>query len=634
MRFVAPSRYEQFKTSGQLPSQKGVALGIMSLLQRDYYEFDDLVQLIQSDPVISGQLLKICNSAVYGRSRPVVSLARAIVALGASRVGVLVLGLSLLQSYRSGKCPRFDYQRFWSRALATAISAQALATYAKVAGEENFTAGLLCNIGELALASIFPERYGEIIAASSSVAERIALEQKTFDTDHRELAATMLREWRLPDVLVAGVYHSEIPDEAGFADGSRSFIVTHSLHISLALADICVAKEAERWKMVPNLFVKAARLGIGSEVLTSLADSIFSGWREWGKMLEVQTHEIPPFANLLSSPPPKKIGSTSASSATPKNYSVLVICASLSEVSEITGYLEADGYSVQSSSNVAEGLDIALRDTPEIILLEMSIPGMDVRTFCYALRASPSPWGSYIMLICNSADEDKLAQTVDAGADDFLLRPITALTLFARLRVADRIIHLQSEVLRERNALAQTATEWAGSNRRLTLVAMTDLLTRLPNRRHGLDFLAAEWALAHGNNLPMACLMIDIDHFKSINDKFGHEIGDAVLAALANRLKTSARSEDMVFRYGGEEFCVVCPGTNQQKALEIAERIRKNVAAMSIHNGDLGTSVTISIGVAAVSPPYDKSDETLIHDADAALFRAKQQGRNRVEMAD
>ena len=631
---MSPFSLRKFKASGQLPSPKEVALAIMALLQRDDYDFDDLVRLVQSDPALAGQLLNISTSAIYGRSRPL-SLARAVVAvIGANRVGVLALGLSLLQSHRSGKCPQFDYQRFWSRALATALSAQALAAYSKVAGEENFTAGLLCNIGELALASIFPKRYGEIITKPGSLSDRLALEQKAFDTDHRELGATMLKEWRLPDILIAGVYHCEMPDEAHFPEGSRGFIVTHSLHISLALADICVAKEQERWKKVPNLYVKAARLGIGSEVLTALADTIFSGWREWGDLLEVQTHEIPPFETLLASPPPKKIGDMSASSPLPTNHSVPIIGANASEVSELTGHLEAGGYSVQSASNGPDGLDIALRDTPALILIEMSTPGMDSRNFCHALRASPSPWGSYIILICNREDEEKLASTVDAGADDFLFRPISALTLTARLRAAERVIHLQTEVLRERNSLAQSAAEWAGSNRRLTLVAMTDLLTRLPNRRHGLDFLAAEWALSQGNNLPIACLMIDIDHFKNINDKLGHEAGDAVLAVLANRLKTSARSEDMVFRYGGEEFCVVCPGTSLPKALDIAERIRENVAAMIVNTGNLLTSVTVSIGVAAVAPPYDKRDETLIRDADAALYRAKQLGRNRVEIAE
>lgn len=634
MRFVAPARYEKLKASGQLPSPKEVTLAILALLQREDYDFDELIRLVQTDPVLAGQLLNISNSAIYARSRPVVSLARAVVAIGANRVGVLALGLSLLQSHRSGKCPQFDYQRYWSRALATALSAQALSTYSKVAGEENFTAGLLCNIGELALASIFPGPYGAVIGKSGSLSDRLALEQKTFETDHRELGATMLRDWKLPDILVAGVYHSGMPDEADFAEGSRSFIVTHTLHIALALADICVAKEPERWKMVPNLYVKAARLGIGSEVLTKLADTIFSGWREWGELLEVQTHEIPQFAKLLASPPPKKIADVSATSPLPTSQSVLIVSTKSAEVAELAGHLKAGGYSVQCASNGPDALDIALRDTPALILLEMGTPGMDSRNFCHALRASPSPWSSYIILICNREDEEELASTVDAGADDFLFRPISTLALSARLRAAERVIHLQSEVLRERNSLAQSAAEWAGSNRRLTMVAMTDILTRLPNRRHGLDFLAAEWALALGNNLPIACLMIDIDHFKRINDKLGHEAGDAVLAVLANRLKTSARSEDMVFRYGGEEFCVVCPGTNLLKALDIAERIRENVAAMQINNGNLVISVTVSIGVAGVAPPYDKKEETLIRDADAALYRAKQLGRNRVEIAD
>ena len=633
MRFIASSRYQQFKASGQLPSPSGAALAVMSLLQRDDYQIEDLVRLVKSDPAIAGQLLKISNASIYGHARPIVSLAKAVTTLGATRVGVLVLGLSILQSHSRARCPQFDYPLFWSRALATAISAQALAPYAKLAGEENFTAGLLCNIGELALASIFPDRYGEIIAAAGSVSQRIALEQRTFDTDRRELGATMLREWRLPEVLIAGVFYSETPDEAEFSEGSRSFLVTQSLHVSLALADICVAKETERWEMVPNLFVKAARLGIDREELTSLADKIFTGWREWGEMLKIQTHDIPPFGQLLSSPPPKVIGPRSTSAAAPGSRSVLLVTQDSSESAAIAFSLESNGYQVQRATSGADGLSIALLESPELVLVEMRSPGMDATEFCRALRASPLSTGSYIVVICGREDEDKLAMAVDAGADDFLLRPITPLTLAARLRAADRVMHLQTEVQRERYNLAQSAAEWAGSNRRLTLVAMTDLLTRLPNRRHGLDFLAAEWALAHGNNLPMACLMIDIDHFKQINDEFGHESGDTVLAALSNRLKSSARSEDMVFRYGGEEFCVVCPGTDRNRALDIAERIRQNVAALSCRLGESETSVTVSIGVAAVSPPYDSREETLIPDADAALYRAKQQGRNRVEIA-
>ncbi len=631
--FISPAIYQKFKTSRLLPCPSGVALAIISLLRRDDYKIDDLVRLIQSDPVIAGLMLKISNAAMYGHTRPVVSLPKAVATLGTSRVGVLVLGLSLLQSYAKGKCVQFDYQHFWSRSLATAIAARALAPFAKLPAEENFTAGLLCSIGELALASLFPERYGEIISAQRSTTERLALEQQTFGTDHRELGATMLHEWHMPEILVAAVYHCEIPDESDFPGGSRSFVVTQSLHIALALADFCVAKEAERWQMLPNLFVKAAHLGIEGEELSCLADKTFKGWREWGEMLKVQTQDIPPFAHLLASPPPKIIENAAAPSSLPKNRSVLLVTGKASESSELGSFLKSNGFKVQGANSGDDGLNIALSEGPDLILLEMIGPGMDAQTFCLSLRASPVAKDSYIIVICNPEDEAKLAQAVDAGADDFLMRPITNLTLAARLRAAERVMHLQSEVLRERYNLAKSANEWAGSNRRLTVVAMTDLLTRLPNRRHGLDFIAAEWAHALGNKLPVACLMIDIDHFKSINDKHGHQTGDAVLASISSRLKSSARSEDMVFRYGGEEFCIVCPGATRRRALEIAERIRQSVATAGFHTPELNISVTVSIGVAAVSPPYLRNEETLIADADAALYRAKHLGRNRIEIA-
>jgi len=629
MRFVDPARYEQLKASGQLPSPKGVALAIIKLLQNDDYQIDELVHLVQSDPAIAGQLLQFANAAVFGHVRPVASLLKAVTTLGAHRVRVLVLGFSLMQSHRSGKCPQFDYTRFWSRALATAIAAQLLASSAKIPAEDNFTAGLLCNIGELALASIFPQRYGEIIAASNSPRERLALERKAFETDRRELGATLLMEWGLPEALAAAVYHCETPDEAGFPDGSRSFILTYSLHIALALADICVAADAERWAMVPNLFTKAARLGIGTEELTILADGITASWSEWGKMLKIQTHEISSFADLLASSPPRAAERRSPAFPPVKNLLVLLICSDSPEFLEIAGHLEAEGYTVQRASNDAHGLNVALRDNPDLILLEMSASGIDALAFCRALRDNPLGRSVYIILMANHEDEGRLAQGFEAGADDFLLQPITTHTLNSKLLTVGKVIHLHKEILKERNGLVRSAGEWAGTNRRLMQVAMTDPLTRMPNRRHGLDFLAAEWAFAYANNLPLACLMVDIDHFKHINDKFGHEAGDAVLAGVASRLQTNARSEDMAFRYGGEEFCVICPGASLTMAGTIAERIRQNTAAENFHHGNLDIAVTVSIGVAAMTPPY-ASNETLIHDADAALYRAKEAGRNRV----
>jgi diguanylate cyclase (GGDEF)-like protein len=628
MQLVDPIRYIKLKASGRLPSPAGIALSIVRLLQQDDFKMDDLLRLVQSDPAIAGNLLKFSNAAAYAHSRPVVSLSKAIITLGTFRVRNLVLALSVLHHHRDGDCPQFDYGRFWSRALASAISAQALASYTRITPEENFTAGLLSCVGELALATLFPERYGEIISASDNAShQRLALEQEAFATDHRELTATLLLEWGFPEVLVDAVYHSEAPDEAELQEGSRSFGLTFALHIALDLAEICVTDNSSRWAMLPNLYAKAARLGISTEELNSMADSIIASWLEWGALLEIQTREITSFTDLLASSKPRE--QALPSSAGSNNKPALLISAKSPESDVLAAYLEMNGYAVNYASNATDGLIMALDAKPDLILIEMSASELDGSSFCQALRDIPRGGSAYIILIIDHIDDDLLSQMLEMGADDFLLRPITGLALQAKLRGVFKILQLQQELIRERNGLVTSAGEWAGANRRLIHVAMTDPLTQLPNRRHGLDTFSAEWAFARTNNLPMACLMIDIDHFKNINDRYGHKAGDAVLARLANLLQTGARSEDLVFRYGGEEFCIICPGATLEMACTIAERIRQNVAEQPVQMKDMDIAVTVSIGVAIMIPQH--ADEgALIHDADAAMYRAKNSGRNRV----
>src|SRR5208282_1708071 len=139
MKLVDPIRYVKLKASGRLPSPKGLALAIIRMLQEDDYKIDDLVRLVQSDPSIAGELLKFSNAASFGYGRPIVSLSEAVTTLGTFRIRVLVLAFSVLNDHRGGRCPQFNYEQFWSRALAAAISAQALAPYAKINAEENFT---------------------------------------------------------------------------------------------------------------------------------------------------------------------------------------------------------------------------------------------------------------------------------------------------------------------------------------------------------------------------------------------------------------------------------------------------------------------------------------------------------------
>lgn len=304
MHLISNERYQQLKASGKLPSPNGVALAIIKLLHRDDYTLNDLLQLVQSDPVIAGRLLRFANSAAFSSGTPIASISKAVTVLGAVHVRNLVIGFSILNGHHNSHCPQFDYTRFWSRSLATAISAQALAFRSGTDTEESFTAGLLCGVGELALASLFPDKYGEAIRVPSFTSisgfhERLAFERITFRTEHRELTATLLTEWGLPESLVTAVYHGELPDESGFPHGSQSHTLALSLYMSHTLAEMCVTAEANRWMMVPELLPKAASLGIGTEELATMIDGIVENWREWGQILEIRTHDIPPFSDIL-----------------------------------------------------------------------------------------------------------------------------------------------------------------------------------------------------------------------------------------------------------------------------------------------------------------------------------------------
>ena len=214
MRYIDPDRYAALKATGKLPSPKGVALSIIRLLQRDDFRTADLVQLVQSDPAIAGRILFFSNAAAFGRSRPIVSLQRAIVALGSFRVRDLVIGLSIMHNHKKGVCTAFDYEDFWGHSLATGIACQELARFAQITSEEIFTIGLLARVGELALATLFPDEYsGLLLTAREGRYKLTALEQQRFGMDHHELAASMLSEWGFAGRPRAGRF---LPRRSGF----------------------------------------------------------------------------------------------------------------------------------------------------------------------------------------------------------------------------------------------------------------------------------------------------------------------------------------------------------------------------------------------------------------------------------
>ena len=635
MRFVAPDRYAALKATGKLLSPKGVALAIIHLLQRDDYRVADLVQLVQSDPAIAGRILYFANAAIFARSRPIVSLQGAIVALGTFRLRDLVIGLSVMNEHRQGRCTGFDYDGFWAHSLATGIACQQLARFSQIASEELFTIGLLSRIGELALASIFPQDYSELLfAASEHSLDLTPLEQQRFGMDHLDLAASMLAEWGLPEVLIQAAFHHDNPDAAGFADGSRVQTLTHCLSFACALAKLCMVDEESRWSLLPALLARAARLGIDSDELNALVDGMVRRWREWGAKLHLRTQDLPPFAEILAaSPPMRRMGAAGDSERRrPPCLLVQLIGIAPDERSPLEQQIEDLGHRTELLEATDQGLAQALEHPGQIIIIEMATTGPKVADFCRQLRQSALGKDCYALLLASPELESIAIQAVDAGADDVLIKPLNAQTLRVHLNAAARMLIVKEEIQRERIGVMRSTDEFAVAQKRLLQEALTDPLTQLPNRRNGLDFLASEWVFAQSSGAPLACLMLDIDHFKRINDDYGHAAGDSVLRQLADILKSSARSVDLVFRYGGEEFAAILTNTDLRAALQIGERIRALVEQNEFRWEEQRIPLTLSVGV-SVSPAAKGDSLTLIQAADAALYQAKESGRNRVAAA-
>jgi diguanylate cyclase (GGDEF)-like protein len=247
---------------------------------------------------------------------------------------------------------------------------------------------------------------------------------------------------------------------------------------------------------------------------------------------------------------------------------------------------------------------------PQLALLDWVMPGMDGIEVCRHFRREAGRPYAYLVLVTGAGGRQEMLDGLEAGADDFLAKPIDPAELRARLGTGRRIVQLEEELRR---------------------MATRDSLTGTWNRAAILDLLERERARAGRGRSPLAVILADADHFKRINDTYGHLAGDRVLREVAGRMMALLRPYDTVGRYGGEEFLIVLPGCDAAAATGLAERLRRGVAAEPVEAGDGPLAVTLSLGVAV----WDGTADTLglLQAVDAALYRAKHEGRNRAVLA-
>lgn len=631
------ARFDELKATGDLPSPSGVALTLLRLTQSDETTVSDIARILQTDPALSGRILKFANSALTGSGRPVVAVSDAVERLGMRLVRQLALSFSVLSNCRQVACESFDYPGFWSRSLAMAVAAQALSRQTNVmASDEAFTCGLLSQVGRLALASIYPADYARVLEQSRgrSPEELLRLEQQQFATDHNELTAAMFQDWGLPTVYVEAVRSFENPDGGGLPQDSRAHQLSNLFHLASHLSEVCVAAEDERAPLMSKLLTRGERAQIDPKTLMLLCDRTAQEWQEWGQTFNVTTHPVAAFADPALEREPLFISQNGGQGATaPEALRILVVDDDPIMQRLLMKHLTSQGYVVFSASNGYEALRLTLEANPHLLITDQMMPEMDGLTLCRALRQTKRGRQIYVIMLTAWEDDDRLVQAFEAGADDYVVKPFKPKVLEARLRAGQRVTRLQEEVERDKAEIRQYITQLAVANRKLEHAALTDPLTDMPNRRCAMDRLSQEWATATRNGRPMACMMVDIDGFKDVNDSHGHDVGDIVLRETAAILKISVRANDVVCRLGGEEFLVICPDTDGHGALECAERIRSAVETHCIRAAGFDSSVTVSIGIAVHEAEMVHQDE-LLKAADRAVYAAKRDGRNRVCVAN
>ena len=269
------------------------------------------------------------------------------------------------------------------------------------------------------------------------------------------------------------------------------------------------------------------------------------------------------------------------------------------------------------AESVIDGFKIALSEAVDVILCDLDMPGMDGFKFLSMIKTRKELQDIPVILVTGINDQESKIRGLERGASDYLTKPYDPAELIARVKVQLKIKTLQDSLKKSNQALMELSN--------------TDPLTHLSNRRFLMKTLEKELQRCERSQKPMALIMVDVDHFKPVNDTYGHQQGDVVLQTLADQMKAHLRDYDLAARFGGEEFALVLPETALAEAVQVAERLRVAISELRIPTDHDEIRLNISLGVATYPHPKVRTVDNLILEADRALYNAKEKGRNRVE---
>lgn len=313
---------------------------------------------------------------------------------------------------------------------------------------------------------------------------------------------------------------------------------------------------------------------------------------------------------------------------------ILIVDDDRSIVSRVREGLDGLGFELFEANDGASALSVLRARRPDLLITDVEMPGMSGMDLCRIVKANQGAngFGFVPVILVTSRREGKI-EGLELGADDYLVKPFDMQELTARVKSMLRMKTLHDALLDKNRELDRANQELEAKRLELLTLSRTDPLTGLHNRRYFEERLQVEFERSRRYRVPLSCVMLDIDHFKHLNDGHGHAAGDEMLRAVAAVARASLRSVDLLARYGGEELIALLPETALDEARGVAERIRASIAALEVSKpGSRSTLLrcTASIGLATYPSPEMSDADALLRFADDALYTAKAAGRDRV----
>ena len=626
--------FEELKHAGQLPTPSGVGMKLLMLTRNEDYSLDDVVHTIEADPALTGRIIKLATSVQLTGANRIGTAREAAIRLGMRTVTNVALGFTLVSGNRSGRCEGFNYDRYWSWSLACAVAAEAISREFGIGvPAEAFTCALLSKVGRLALASVHPTEYSDVILRweSDPDIDLADVEREHFRIHHREVAAAMLEDWGLPDGFSEAALHCGTEEEDLELGSTEAADLLRILNSASAVAEVCLVGRDKQPSHFGVLKKVCRELGVEGVEFKRVFDSIVPDWEEWGAILEVPTNQVLSYDEIENQAPDHATAAVRQSYPKASKNSLRILAVDDDPISLrlLVRHLEKAGHEVVTATNGKQALAVALQCNPQIVVTDWMMPEMDGIQLCKTLRRFGSGRNLYILILTGRTEEDRIVEAFEAGVDDYIVKPFKPKLLLARIRGGQRVVRLQERVEQDKRTQREQVAKLAVMTRKLRAAALTDALTELPNRRYAMKRMEMEWANSSRADSPFSVIMLDIDHFKGVNDTHGHDVGDVVLFKTAVAIKRSLRRGDTCARMGGEEFLVLCPNTDSEGAVNVAERIRAAVEENLIETESVSLSITVSLGV-AVRDEGVESIDALLKAADEAVYRAKDSGRNRV----